>query len=76
MTILTLKLNGEDVIVEFTYYSGHMASYDDPGEDPFAEIEKVHYCGIDVFDILSEDQLIALEDQIEKKHKAVLDDNT
>jgi hypothetical protein len=53
-----------------------MASYDDPGEDPFAEIEKVHYCGIDVFDILSEDQLIALEDQIEKKHKAVLDDNT
>jgi hypothetical protein len=76
MTILALKLKGEEVKVEFTYYSGHMSTWDEPGEDPYAEIETVIYDGVNVFPILLEEQLIDLEEQIELKAKELPDDNT
>jgi hypothetical protein len=64
MTILSLKLNGEDVEVEFKYYKGYPGSSREPPEPPELEINHVYFEGHDVIAILIEESIESLEDQI------------
>lgn len=69
MSFLTMIINGCEVEVEFTFWKGYEATFDDPGCHDDCEIGKVWYPAnskdqVNILPVMHEDDIQAVYDHI------------
>ena len=60
MSIITYTLNCADVEIEFDFWKGYDATWEEPGCDDDCEINAVMYQGIDIMPTVAPDDLEAM----------------
>lgn len=69
MSILTMTINDCDVDVEFSFWKGYAATFDDPGCEDECEVLKVWYPSnkkeaVNILPVMHEDDVAAIYDYI------------